>query len=334
MRKVIDNMTTGYICNIQRFSVHDGPGIRTTVFLKGCTLRCFWCHNPESIRPKLEVQFFPNRCIRCAACVEACPEGAQAFDENGMRVFHREKCVACGACVDVCYAEALVFSGKAMTAEAVVDEILLDRAFYENSGGGVTLSGGEPALQVEFSREILERCRAAGLHTAIETAANAPWESLAALLPLTDLVMMDLKHMDAAKHHDATGAPNALLLANARRLAETDKSILFRIPIIPTVNDTLEEVAAIAAFVRELVELRAAQHNANCANSSAAGVPAPITLELLAFHRMAGDKYNSLGWDYRAANLTPPAKELIAALADAASAQGIPVLGSGGGQGR
>lgn len=321
-------MTTGYISNIQRFSVHDGPGIRTTVFLKGCTLRCFWCHNPETIRPRPEVQFFPNRCIGCAACVDVCPEGAQGFDENGTRVFDREKCVACGKCVEVCYAEALVFSAKAMTAEAVVDEILLDRAFYENSGGGVTLSGGEPALQAEFSREILERCRAAGLHTAIETAANVPWESLAALLPHTDLVMMDLKHMDSAKHHDAVGAPNTLLLANARRLVETGKPIIFRIPVIPTVNDTPEEVAAIAAFVHQLTEMRAAQHN------GAAGQPAPITLELLAFHRMAGDKYNSLGWDYRAADLTPPTKEQMTMLADVAAAQGVVMHGSVGGYGR
>jgi pyruvate formate lyase activating enzyme len=308
-------MTTGYVCNIQRFSVHDGPGIRTTVFLKGCTLRCFWCHNPECIRPKPEVQFFPSRCIGCAACVEVCPEGAQAFDEHGARVFYHEKCVACGKCVDVCYAEALVFTAKAMTAEAVVAEILRDRAFYENSGGGVTLSGGEPALQVEFAREILERCRTAGVHTAIETAANVPWESLAALLPLTDLVMMDIKHMDSEKHLDAVGAPNALLLANARRLVESGKPIIFRIPVIPTVNDTPEEVAAIAAYVRELRDLRAVRHN------GASGDPEPITLELLPFHRMAGDKYNSLGWDYRAADLTPPTKEHMVLLTDAALAQ-------------
>ncbi len=313
------NQVTGYVCNIQRFSVHDGPGIRTTVFLKGCTLHCFWCHNPESIRPRPEVQFFANRCIGCGACVAVCPEGAQGFDAQGRRVFDHEKCVACGQCVDVCYAEALVLSAKAMTAAAVVDEILRDRAFYASSGGGMTLSGGEPALQVEFSREILEHCKAAGIHTAIETAANVPWESLATLLPLTDLVMMDIKHMNPVKHREAVGAPNTLLLENARRLAASDKPLLFRIPVIPTVNDTPEEVAAIAAFVRELRELRAAQHD------GAAGEPASITLELLPFHRMAADKYASLGWVYHAADLTPPPKERLASLTAAAQAQGIPV---------
>ncbi len=312
-------MTTGYVCNIQRFSIHDGPGIRTTVFLKGCTLRCFWCHNPESIRPKPEIQFFAKRCIGCRACVEACPEGAHGFDEYGRHIFYHEKCKACGRCVNVCFAEALVFSAQAMTVDAVVNEILLDRAFYENSGGGVTLSGGEPALQVEFSRAILERCRAAGVHTAIETAAHVPWENLAALLPFTDLVMMDIKHIDPTKHHDAVGASNTLLLANAHRLASGDRPLIFRIPIVPGVNDTPEEVTAIAAFVRKLCDLRAAHHD------GAVGSPASITLELLPFHRMAGDKYTSLGWAYRAADLIPPSKEHMAALADAAQTQGIPV---------
>ncbi|MGC9468338.1 MAG: glycyl-radical enzyme activating protein [Anaerolineae bacterium] len=309
-------MTTGLICNIQRFSVHDGPGIRTTVFLKGCTLRCFWCHNPESIQPTLELQLHPDRCIGCLECAKVCPEGAQTVTDEGELVFHREKCVACGACVEVCYAGARELSGRVVTVDEVMDEILQDRPFYENSGGGVTLSGGEPVYQVAFSREILTRCREEGLHTAIETAGNVPWAQLAALLPVTDLVMMDLKHMDSEKHRWAVGASNRLLLANARKLAETEKPLIFRTPVVPTVNDTVEEIGAIAEYVRELTNLRAASH------SEAA---APISFELLPFHRMAGDKYNSLDLTYEAKGLTPPSKETMAALAEAAEVYNIPV---------
>jgi len=309
-------MTNGLVCNIQRFSVHDGPGIRTTVFLKGCTLRCFWCHNPESIQPKLELQLHMDRCIGCGECIRVCPTGAQTVTADGEMVFYREQCTACGACVEVCYAGARELTGRELTAEEVVDEILQDRAFYENSGGGVTLSGGEPVFQPEFSREILARCREAGIHTAIETAGNVSWEKLSDLLTLTDMVMMDLKHMNSDKHKWAVGAPNELLKANARRIAETDKPIIFRTPVVPTVNATTDEIGAIAAFVRELQDHRAALYGETAA---------PISLELLPFHRMAGDKYNSMGLTYRAKDIEPPTKETMVALAESAAAYGITV---------
>jgi len=309
-------MTNGLVCNIQRFSVHDGPGIRTTVFLKGCTLRCFWCHNPESIRPKLELQLHMDRCISCGECIRVCPTGAQTVTADGEMVFYREKCTACGACVEVCYAGARELSGRELSAEEVVDEILQDRAFYDNSGGGVTLSGGEPVFQPEFSKEILVRCREEGIHTAIETAGNVSWERLSDLLTLTDMVMMDLKHMDSDKHKRAVGAPNELLKANARRISETDKPIIFRTPVVPTVNATTEEIGAIAVFVRELQDHRAAIYGE---------AAAPISLELLPFHRMAGDKYNSLGLTYRAKDIEPPTKETMVALAESAAAYGITV---------
>jgi pyruvate formate lyase activating enzyme len=308
---------TGLVSNIQRFSVHDGPGIRTTVFLKGCTLRCFWCHNPETIGRDLELQLHPDRCIGCQECIRVCPEGAQTLNEEGEPVYYREKCVACGACVEVCYAGARELTAREMTVESVVEEVLQDRPFYDNSGGGVTLSGGEPVYQPAFSYMILSRCRDEGVATAIETAGNVPWEKLAELLPVTDLVMMDLKHMDPEKHRWAVGASNRLLLANARRLIETDKPIIFRTPVVPTVNDTPEEIGAIAAFVREMREIRA---------DATDGSEGPaISLELLPFHRMAGDKYNSMGLSYRARDLPPPTKETMAALTEAAEACGIPV---------
>ncbi len=309
-------MTTGLIFDIQRFSVHDGPGIRTTVFLKGCSLRCFWCHNPEGLRMTPEVQFLPNRCIACGACVVACEHGGQHLDEHGRR-FTRERCVACGKCVEACVAEALNLAGKWMTAAEVVAEVLRDRVFYEASAGGVTLSGGEPALQPDFAHEILARCKAEGLHTAIETCGNVPWENLERLLPFTDLVMMDLKQMDAEKHRAATGVDNRRVLANARQLAGTRVPLIFRTPVVPGVNDAAADMAAIAAFVAGLVGLRAG-------TSNGAG-PADISWELLSFHRLAADKYRSLGLEYRARDLNPPAKEQLAALAEIARTAGVPV---------
>lgn len=293
----------GLIFNIQRFSLHDGPGIRTTVFLKGCSLHCFWCHNPEGLSLKPEIQFFPERCILCGACVDVCTHGANAIRDNVLH-FDRAQCTACGECVDTCYAEARLLIGAERSAADVFQELLLDRPYYEASGGGVTLSGGEPALQPEFAQELLTDCREAGIHTAIETAGNVPWSSLEVLLPVTDLILMDLKQMDAAQHRAAVGVSNERLLQNARRLvAETNLPIRFRIPVVPGVNDRAADVGATAAFVQQMVAVRASRPQ-----------PGAIGLELLPFHRLAGDKYRSLEVDYRANDLVPPSKETMAAL--------------------
>ncbi|MDI7277852.1 MAG: glycyl-radical enzyme activating protein [Anaerolineae bacterium] len=292
----------GLITNVQRFSIHDGPGIRTTVFLKGCPLRCFWCHNPETWRPEPEVQFFPSRCIGCGACLERCPQGVHAL-VDGQHTLQRTLCRACGRCVETCYAEALVMCGRWWGAEELLAELLRDRPFYEQSEGGITLSGGEPLLQQPFSLRVLQLCKQAGLHTAVETAAVCRWRDLAELLPWTDLLMVDLKHMDDARHRSATGASNRRVLANLRRIGRMGVPLVVRTPVVPGVNDTPEAVAAIAGFVR--------------------GLPNLLHYELMAFHRLAGGKYQSLGLANPADALRAPSREAMDALAQQAREVGV-----------
>ena len=299
----------GTIFHIQRFSIHDGPGIRTTVFFKGCPLGCFWCHNPEGLRREPEILIHPTRCIACLACQAVCPAGAHGTRPDSERVYQRERCQACGRCVDECFAGALELAGRVTTVDDVVDEVLRDLPFYESSGGGVTLSGGDPTLQPAFAEAILRACQMHRIHTAVETAAHCRWSVLASLLPVTDLVMMDLKHMDSDRHRWATGVPNETILQNARRLADAGKPVLFRVPVIPTVNDAPEDISAIVEFVSSL--------------KKAAGDGAAISLELLAFHPLAGDKYQSLGLSNRAAGLQSPGAAQMQKLADIVASYGL-----------
>ncbi len=307
--------TTGTVFQIQRFSIHDGPGIRTTVFLKGCTLRCFWCHNPEGRSPFPEVQYFATRCIACGACVEACPNSAHEL-QGGMHRFLRERCRVSGKCVESCYSQALQINGRQMTVGQVMGEILPDRPFYDSSGGGVTLSGGEPAVSGRFSRQILEECKREGLHTAIETCGEYPWETLEALLPATDLILMDIKQLDPIRHREVTGRTNERILENARRLALTGKTMVVRTPVVPGVNDSEEDIRRIAGFVSELGELRRVNGNAGSR---------PVEYELLTFHRLATDKYSSLGLEYAASTMEPPTRERMSQLAGVAKERAIEV---------
>ena len=292
----------GFVTNIQRFSIHDGPGIRTTVFMKGCNLRCFWCHNPETLAAEPELQLFLDRCIGCGECFQRCPQHAHVLEDEERR-FLRELCEGCGICAETCYAEGLVLVGDEMTVDEVVDQVLRDKPFYETSDGGVTLSGGEPLLQPAFSYAILERCRAEEVHTAIETAANFSWERVAAILPVTDLVMMDIKLMDSARHRECTGVPNERILENAHKLGEQPIPLIVRTPIVPGVNDNPDDVAAIAQF--------------------AATLPNLLYYELLPFHPMATSKYTSLDLDYGAKGLKTPPNEQIEALTRVAAGFGV-----------
>ncbi|MDH5439498.1 MAG: glycyl-radical enzyme activating protein [Candidatus Bathyarchaeota archaeon] len=294
----------GTVFDIQRFSLHDGPGIRTIVFLKGCSLHCFWCQNPEGIHLKPEIMFYPDRCIGCGRCLTICPQKAHVV-LDGKHAYLRQKCIVCGRCTETCYAGALMLTGKLMTVDEVMEEVLKDRVFYEVSKGGVTLSGGDPSLQYEFSKAVLERCKSEGLHTAIETAANCRWESLAALLPVTDLVMMDIKHLDPEKHQEVTGVSNGVILENATRMAKTGKPLIIRVPVVPKVNDTAEEIREIAQFVRTFPNLE--------------------YLELLPFHRFGESKYHALGADYPASCLRIPARDKMTKLVVAVRKVGIKV---------
>jgi len=275
----------GTVFDIQRYSLDDGPGLRTSVFLKGCPLRCSWCSNPESQRPEPELTFFATNCLVCGTCVEACGPGARKI-EDGRLHWERDLCNLSGECVRVCPAEAMGWRGQPRTAGEVIQEALRDRAFYED-GGGVTLTGGEPALQPAFAEAILRLAKAENLSTAIETTGNAPWEILERLLPYLDLWLYDLKHMDSETHRKYTGVGNELILANLRKLANLKAPLRVRIPFVPGVNSSGENLRETAWFVAELGE-------------------AVQSVDLLPYHALGRTKYEALGRLYPGEGFQPP----------------------------
>lgn len=248
-------MTRGRIFDIQRFSVHDGPGIRTTVFLKGCPLRCVWCHNPESIHAETELAVLESRCIHCGRCVEACPAGRLVALEGGNGEDAPE-CLLCGTCAAVCPAEARRLVGRSVTVDELLAEILRDRLFFDDSGGGVTFSGGEPLAQPDFLAASLEACHREGVHTAVDTSGFCRREDLLRAARWTDLFLFDVKHMDPRRHRELTGVSNRRILENLEALAAVHQGIRIRVPVIPGMNDEPENLEATARFVTSLPGVR------------------------------------------------------------------------------
>ena len=245
----------GMITDIQRFSLNDGPGIRTTVFLKGCNLHCAWCHNPETIRKKNELMVYPANCIGCGHCVPVCPSGARSI-AAGVLQFDRSRCTACGACAAVCFPGALKMAGRSVSVAEVMGEILQDRAYYADSGGGMTLSGGELFCQAEFADALIDACREEKIPVAVETNLDWQFESARPILEKLDLIMFDVKIFDSVEHKRWTGVENAELLDNARRLDTLDRPLIARTPLIPGATDSAENIRAIAGFLRNFRNLR------------------------------------------------------------------------------
>ena len=285
----------GFIFNIQRFSTGDGPGIRTTVFLKGCNLNCKWCHNPESISGDIEIQYFPQKCVGCGKCIEVCKTKAHYINENNEKIFDRSKCNKCGLCVKECLYDALVFTAKYIESEEVVNTIEKDIAYYKNSNGGITISGGEPLLQKEFVREIFQNTKELGIHNALDTAFNVDWETIEYVLPWTDLILLDIKVMDSQVHKKFTGVSNLEILENARKLSKEKVDIIVRIPVVTGVNDNEDNMTKVAEVLSDFKNL--------------------LHVELVPYHDMGVYKHTSLGREDEQSIFEIPTSETMNSLA-------------------
>jgi pyruvate formate lyase activating enzyme len=295
------------VTNIQGYSIHDGPGIRTVVFFKGCGLECLWCSNPECISPKPEIGVVKALCTMCGKCAEVCPENAITFKADKPPRINRERCTGCGACSSVCSYQALVLYGKSMNVDEIYNAVARDKMFYDSSGGGVTVSGGEPLLQSQLVYDLFIKCRQAGIHTCIETSGCTAGSSLRQVLPYTDYVLYDLKHMNPDKHSRYTGKPNSRILSNAKIVTESGAETFFRMPLIPGINDEPQNIKDTADFLHSLGK------NA-------------CRIELMPYHRLGKGKYESLGRKYNLPEVTVPEPEQIESVKNAFEEYGVTCL--------
>jgi pyruvate formate lyase activating enzyme len=281
------------IVNVQKFSLHDGPGIRTLVFFKGCPLHCLWCANPECISPAPEIGFNRALCNKCGKCIELCREGAITPGADGFPVIDRSLCTACGECVTACTPQALTIYGRNMPLDELFEEVRGDMMFYKSSGGGVTVSGGEPLLQADYVIALFELCRKADIGTAVETCGYIKPEILRETLKSAEFIFFDLKCLDERKHLEYTGKDNRLILENARVVVESNVDIQFRMPLIPGLNDDIDNIRATSAFLRSLSK------------------DTPFSIELMPYHRLGTGKYEALGLEYPLKELDMASTEVV-----------------------
>jgi pyruvate formate lyase activating enzyme len=299
---------TGKVYDIQGFSVQDGPGIRTTVFLKGCPLRCPWCHSPESQKYHAQLSWIAMRCIgiaKCGKCLDACPQKAispgkvtkHAVTDEDIQLVHinRSLCNNCGDCAEACYPKALEICGKDYTVEEIIQRVIQDKPFYEQSGGGITISGGEPLTQPEFTLQVLKVLKKEKIHTALDTTGFADFELIEAVLPYTDLFLYDLKHMDREQHKKVVGVPNELILENAKKLAKAGGKIQIRIPIIPRFNDSKKNITETGKFCQSLGD-------------------AVVMIQLLPYHNLGVMKYERIYEDQKVLEASTPTDDKIQSL--------------------